>query len=619
MIAETTKHTAVARAMAKPLKRGRACMSCRFLKIKCDGVKPTCGPCRRHPRDDECEYNDGPGRSRTRVLEDTVSRLEARLHELEHPNETTPVVTLHDPYSPYHESETISKSTSSPSIPEVHPHSSALSPFSPTSTTSSLPSSRQWTNFAALDAITDSTGSSGSSKSPIRQYPSSPFLGTEEPRFLIIQNLLDTFLPHSIEFGFFLNPTRFRESTLLPLSFGHHSRPAPALLSAVYLWGVHLSHSEPLLAQEHTFMTRTLQHTATDLLGTHPKSILHTLQAEVLLAYYFFRIGRFVEAKCHTAAAVSLALGSGFHRIRSSSLFAASVIGLSSDTPISLRPPHDNIEEGERINGFWTVFMLHKYITVALEPPSSVCGALEAPGTQLDTPWPLDMNSYSEGPLPADVRGSSTVRNFLGNPLQSAHGGNSTITMNVKAAILFHRAAHISGQWSPNLSERELQAFAVAFQSINRLIDAFRATLPSLSDSDPKQSSTRTILLTHALTDAATIKLHSIFSYADFAFKQHCLTASRNMVSFGGLNLQEVGYINPIMGTLWMTACHVFIDEISRVRTLLNTWPPGTPQVNEEELMEKLRDGITALSLFSEDSVLMKYQLTKVQEAFFAI
>lgn len=100
----------------------------------------------------------------------------------------------------------------------------------------------------------------------------------------------------------------------------------------------------------------------------------------------------------------------------------------------------------------------------------------------------------------------------------------------------------------PDLSERELQAFAVAFQSINRLIDAFRATLPSLSDSDPKQSSTRTILLTHALTDAATIKLHSIFSYADFAFKQHCLTASRNMVSFGGLNLQEVGYINPIMG-----------------------------------------------------------------------
>ena len=143
-------------------------------------------------------------------------------------------------------------------------------------------------------------------------------------------------------------------------------------------------------------MTRALQHTATDLLGTHPNCILHTLQAEVLLAYYLFRTGRFVEAKSHTAAAVALAIGSGFHRIRSSSLFAASAIGLSSDTPISLHPPKDSIEEGERINGFWTVFMLHKYITVALESPSSVCGALEAPGTQLDTPWPLDISSYVE-------------------------------------------------------------------------------------------------------------------------------------------------------------------------------------------------------------------------------
>jgi hypothetical protein len=100
----------------------------------------------------------------------------------------------------------------------------------------------------------------------------------------------------------------------------------------------------------------------------------------------------------------------------------------------------------------------------------------------------------------------------------------------------------------PDLSEREFQAFAAAFQSINRLIDSFRAHLPPLSDLDPKQSSTRTILLTHALTDAATIKLHSIFSYADSASKQHCVTAARDMVSFGGLNLQEVGYINPIMG-----------------------------------------------------------------------
>jgi hypothetical protein len=184
----------------------------------------------------------------------------------------------------------------------------------------------------------------------------------------------------------------------------------------------------------------------------------------------------------------------------------------------------------------------------------------------------------------------------------------------------------------PDLSEREFQAFAVAFQSINRLLDTFRANLPPLANSDPMHLSTRTLLLTHALTDAASIKLHSIFSYADSASKQHCVTAARAMVSFGGLNLQEIGYINPIMGvsqqchraiafahgirvpvqTLWMTACHVFIDEISRVRSLTGAWPPGAPQVGEEELMEKLRNGITALSLFSEESALMsKYDSNK--------
>jgi len=145
---------------------------------KCDGVKPVCGPCRKHPKDDECEYNDGPGRSRTRVLEDTVSRLEARLHELEHPNESTPAVTLHDPYSSYHESQSPPKPAPALVIPESHPQST-MSPFSPSSTTSSLSSGRHWTNFAALESTTESTGSSGSSKSPIRQYTGSPFLGAE--------------------------------------------------------------------------------------------------------------------------------------------------------------------------------------------------------------------------------------------------------------------------------------------------------------------------------------------------------------------------------------------------------------------------------------------------------
>jgi hypothetical protein len=101
-----------------------------------------------------------------------VSRLEARLLELENPDASTPSVLLHDPYRAY--SQRIS--TSPPvHVPETSLVFGQLSPFSPTSTTSSLPSGRHWQSFSALEANTESTGSSGSSMSPIRLPVSMPF------------------------------------------------------------------------------------------------------------------------------------------------------------------------------------------------------------------------------------------------------------------------------------------------------------------------------------------------------------------------------------------------------------------------------------------------------------
>jgi len=98
------------------------------------------------------------------------------------------------------------------------------------------------------------------------------------------------------------------------------------------------------------------------------------------------------------------------------------------------------------------------------------------------------------------------------------------------------------------MGQREFQAFASAFQTVNRLIDTFRSQLPPISDHETSDPAIRTLILTHALTDAATIKLHGIFAYADSASKQHCLTAARSVIQCGGVNLQEVGYLNPIMG-----------------------------------------------------------------------
>jgi len=290
-------------------------MNCRFLKIKCDGNKPVCGPCELHPRDDDCEYADGPGRSRTKVLEDTVSRLEARLLELEKPESSTPSVVLHDPYQAHN---TQRPSTSPPLFHADSP--TVFSPFSPTSTTSSLPS-----------------GSSGSSSANTTRRPgAAPFLGIEEPSLAVLQSSLDKFLPHAEEFGFFLHVNTFRSSAFLAFPLGHPSRPTPGLLHTVHLFGIHFLQPESMHAQEAPLLTRAVQYVATDLLGSHPDKIIHTLQAEVLLAYYFLRTGMLLEAKHRTGSAVSLALGAGLHKIRSSNITTPSTIRIVPRPAISI-------------------------------------------------------------------------------------------------------------------------------------------------------------------------------------------------------------------------------------------------------------------------------------------
>ncbi|KAJ6616885.1 hypothetical protein B0H10DRAFT_2387533 [Mycena sp. CBHHK59/15] len=200
------------------------------------------------------------------------------------------------------------------------------------------------------------------------------------------------------DFGFFLDWNLLGQSTMQPMLRNRSpDRPSPALLNAVYMWGAHLAGD---ILTEDRFKYYALHCAATDLLHSHlhPHSFLHTLQAEVLLSHYFFRTGHFLEARSHTATAVALALGGGLHQIRSLHNPDVPVIEITREheNGLQLRAPADAIEEGERINAFWAVFMLQKNLAVALEPPVRICGMLEAGGIQIDTPWPLELDEYKK-------------------------------------------------------------------------------------------------------------------------------------------------------------------------------------------------------------------------------
>jgi hypothetical protein len=212
----------------------------------------------------------------------------------------------------------------------------------------------------------------------------------------MIENLLNNFLPHCLSVGFFLHPERFRQAALLPLPFGDPGRPSPALLCAVYLWGAHLSSSDSLAAFESTFIDQTLYQLGSGISAALDAgcTVIETIQAQLLLAAYFFRKCRFMEAEFHVNGALSISLTCDLHKVCSSRITTPSVLGIVSSREIRLSVPKDAVEEGERINAFWAIFCLQRQLMISLNKPSNTFGILESPGTDIDTPWPLDMVGY---------------------------------------------------------------------------------------------------------------------------------------------------------------------------------------------------------------------------------
>jgi len=97
------------------------------------------------------------------------------------------------------------------------------------------------------------------------------------------------------------------------------------------------------------------------------------------------------------------------------------------------------------------------------------------------------------------------------------------------------------------------------------------------------------------------------------------------------------GYINPIFGTLWMEACLVFVEEISRARNsnthslwmgqssgmvgMSNGMPSHTLVDTNEAVMWTpwLERGMNVMARAASGSVLMDIQLKKVRTAYASI
>ncbi|PBK97422.1 hypothetical protein ARMGADRAFT_1075911 [Armillaria gallica] len=350
---------------------------------------------------------------------------------------------------------------------------------------------------------------------------------TDPFSFQLHEIILRSFLQHSSEIGFFLDQARFADSVTLP----NVMKPSAALLSTAYLWGIHLSDSGEVLAYEEVFLARALQSTAQELSSSHPQRVIQCIQAEVLLAHYFFRKARMLEGRYHTCSAVSLVLSARLHKIRS----------VEGGGPSVLPPPTDYIEEGERIKAFWTVFILDNCWTTADGSPSNfLC---TSPDSRIDLPWPLDTQIQ----FPRNYRTSHTIQRFQAN--QNEDRGTSALALHAKASVLFEQASRVGPRFRPGMPQQEASRFFASFTSMERVIQSFierlsseQATLPSNAPSPS--------FMTHILAHVAMIQLHAPFLSRNPASRGRILSHSRAAIQvLGNVDVSSTPFLDSFIGS----------------------------------------------------------------------
>ncbi|KAK1223888.1 hypothetical protein PQX77_013222 [Marasmius sp. AFHP31] len=403
---------------------------------------------------------------------------------------------------------------------------------------------------------------------------------------------------------------RLLEGVCSSLPFGHPSRPSPGLILTLYLVASRLL-STPSPAphiQNDAALSLVLNQVSNMLSSSHPKRIIHAIQAEIILSNYFLHMRRNLEGRYHLNTALSLAAGAGLHRTRT--------VGSSSTL---LPPPTDPIEEGETINAFWTVYSMHS-VWDAIEPAVGADSVvLDRNGQRIDVPWPLDMVDYEQGIprtyMDTSSSSSSTVRNFLsgsGSAGSSSGGeGRSLIALYSKASILFSRATSLanSARNANRNDHTEMERLISCLNHLDQLIDSFTS---------PPAVSSPLGVLTRTLAYASTIQLHAAFADSNARSHNKSVAAARaaaDLVSLVPVPNPGSGttvVLNPMLAVLWGIVGRVLAREIGRIRLARDSGTVG--RRNElSMLLERILTTMNAWSGWS--SIMGEFSLGSVGQA----
>ncbi|KAF8126696.1 hypothetical protein EV363DRAFT_1347131 [Boletus edulis] len=562
------------------LQRGKACLSCRRRKMKCDGTKPVCTPCLRGERAEDCEYTDGQRRPRMLTLEEDIVRLRTRVQELENPGDVIPGVELHAPYA-----------VAGPSMTRS--------------------TSMGHAQHAPVPVAYHQAGSSRSHAIP----RADPVRVDSEAAANVIR-ALSVIAPYAAEIGLFLNLDRLRVQ-------GAHI--LPALQRALTLWSVHITstsqenHAQTLqrtealtsnlLAQAQTQLASALSIVDSE---PDPAIFLHVIQTGVLLAYYMQRIGQVVGAryyasgtwalammlKLHQSPYLSLGSGGGGSPSLGRSGLRDPTHGSTIPCPFAfagcatLAPAVDGIEAEERVRAFWTVYALDRWFS-ALGQGSSQPLIMDE--NAMTVPWP-DIGAMNEA--------RNVARHLLNNPSPDFMR-DSPSAMHAKASVLLGEAVAVAASIAGDHAIGQSPAFRVRFGTLDTLLQRCMnaAMMVATGPRSQTQAQTQALVTVH-LVALAHVTLHRPFISNPYgSYQRRCAEAAFGVVQaldhMGEVGV-GVGSASPLYAIVWTALCLALHDDIHALRARQGADPSRRRE--EREMLGVIRKLASLLCTVSQHS-----------------
>ncbi|KAJ1311348.1 hypothetical protein OPQ81_009841 [Rhizoctonia solani] len=613
----------------RALHRGTGCHVCRTRKVRCDGVRPSCGRCVKSRA--ECTYDEEIKKSKITLLRDEISELKKRIQELEGGDQKPPMLSIpQQSLSPA--VVPVSSWNGSPALSDAHSINSYANQFSaltpdqkPLFIAQGVPQmpltptyQQQMSGAPGLDGFQPPVLHNVATWRETASSPGGALMFSPLDQPLTVQQTLhnlQVIMPYRLQCGFEIDIVGFRESLEDP---DPNNQPHEALVNAIALMACYYDQNLREANPAQLFVERTRRSLQLSLTGVRSRKVIQQIQAGHLLSCYLYWTGSLLEGHAALAGAVSLARLCNLHKITSSDWRSRSDNLLEEPSPYrpQLRPlpsildhsrARSAIEHGERIHCFWNLLLVDTGGSVSTGYPCQFTASDSDPGTKIETVYPLALHQYMS--VSGRAQESTSSYGDIFNPRYISAHNDTPLIARIKAALLLHRAARLGTVGKTSQTERD-DDFSQQWYNLTQCLDSFISTLrpmPISAETRPRGNEITEerreflyMLIAWSLALCARVVMYNITpaAWRDTQKQAQAWNAADHIVQLiqtSKPSEDEMRMLDAMVGFSWMTAANFLINMRNTYEQRLEG-PDNFNVIYVERLLDVLDHAATQLA-----------------------